>query len=346
VFDMGKADGVYKFWYDNGHLKEEQSYKKGIKNGKWTWWYKHDHNLNFTDGNWSYNGTSYNAEDGEELWKWWWYLNDNKEKEGYFTDGKRNGLWTWWYDTGYKKSEGSYLDDEQDGLWLYYNPDESIGEEITFLGGQKDGRSTTWLTPEEKSEEKFYRNGKLDGPSTFWENGFRSVMTSYKNDVPNGPWMIWYPSNDQIKEQGFHFDGLRDGLTVYYYKNSVKQREGNYNAGYPEGVWSYWNAKSEKDFDFDFGINLEHIDLKDLSERDKLFYKIGESTTFTGIITQENTEAGYLFLGRTTDGKKDGPWVKWFSEGKKVPEILLSDVPEPQPEIPCSSLFPLQGISG
>ena len=103
-------------------------------NSKWTWWYKHDHNLNFTDGNWSYNGTSYKAEDGGELWKWWWYLNDNKEKEGYFTDGKRNGLWTWWYDTGLKKSEGSYLDDEQDGLWLYYNPDESIGEEIGIYG--------------------------------------------------------------------------------------------------------------------------------------------------------------------------------------------------------------------
>ena len=92
-------------------------------------------------------------------------------------------------------------------------------------------------------------------------------------------------------------------------------------------------------------ITEEHgkIDGMNISERDKLFYKIGESAPFTGVITQENTEAGYLFLGRTNEGKKDGPWVKWFSEGKKVPEILLSDVPEPQPEIPWSGNKEEQG---
>ncbi|MCS5638880.1 MAG: hypothetical protein NZ692_00750, partial [Candidatus Marinimicrobia bacterium] len=97
-------------------------------------------------------------------------------------------------------------------------------------------------------EEKFFKIGKLDGPSTFWDNGYRITMTTYKVDVPYGPWVIWHPNSDQVKEQGFHLDGRRDGLTAYYYPDGVKQREGYYNSGFPEGVWTYWNSKGKKDF--------------------------------------------------------------------------------------------------
>ena len=76
---MGVADGNYQYWYPNGHLHMEQSYNKGEPQGRWTWWFEHDHNLNFTDGTWSYNGVTYKAENDEELWNWWWYLNDNKD---------------------------------------------------------------------------------------------------------------------------------------------------------------------------------------------------------------------------------------------------------------------------
>jgi len=335
-FDMGKVDGSYKYWYSNGHLHMEQTYHKGNSHGKWAWWFEHDHNLTFTNGTWAYNGGTYQAENEEELWNWWWYLNDNKEMEGHYIDGRKNGIWTWWYDTGVKQSEGNYLDDEQDGLWLYFATDGSVAEEVTFSGGERDGRSTVWLTPEEKQEEKFYKHGRLDGPSTYWENGYRSTMTSYKSDKPEGPWAIWYPNSDQIKEQGFHQGGIREGLTTYYYEDGVMQREGYFKNGLPDGVWTYWNTKRIKDFDFDFGSGLEQIALEDLVERESIFYKLGEDTPFTGIITQENQELDYLFLGRTQEGKKDGQWVKWFPSGKDVPEIILVDVPEPEPDLPWS----------
>ena len=55
----------------------------------------------------------------------------------------------------------------------------------------------------------------------------------------------------QMKEQGFHQEGIREGLTTYYYDNGVMQREGFFKAGLPDGIWTYWNSKGEKDFDFD-----------------------------------------------------------------------------------------------
>ena len=77
-------------------------------------------------------------------------------------------------------------------------------------------------------------------------------MTTYKSDAPSGPWVIWYPNSEQVKEQGFHRNGQRDGLTTYYYTDGVKQREGyyNFNSGLPEGIWTYWNTT---------GLSLIHI---------------------------------------------------------------------------------------
>ena len=37
------------------------------------------------------------------------------------------------------------------------------------------------------------------------------------------------------------------------------QREGFLKGGHPNGIWTYWNPKGKKDFEFDFGSNLEHI---------------------------------------------------------------------------------------
>ena len=333
---MGKIDGIYKYWYPNGHLKVEQSYHKGKEHGRWTWWYENDRTLTFTDGVWSYNGKEYQAENDEELWNWWWYLNDNKQKEGHYLDGEKNGIWTWWYDSGIKQSEGSYVDDEMDGAWFYYNLDGSIAEEKGFAEGQLNGKTTIWVTPEEKQSEKFYKDGKLDGPSTNWVNGYRTTMTNYKLDNPDGPWAIWYPKSDQIKEKGYHQIGIKEGLTTYYYKDGTMQREGFLKQGSPNGIWTYWNSKGEKDFEFDFGENLEHIILNQLVERESVFYKPGEDQPFTGVITDENADAGYLFLGRTNKGKKDGPWIKWSPSGKKVPEILIVDVPVPEPKKPWS----------
>ena len=90
-------------------------------------------------------------------------------------------------------------------------------------------------------------------------------MVTYKGEsetgreIANGPWVIWYAGSNQIMEQGFHKNNIRDGLTTYYYEDGTMQREGFYKNGFADGIWTYWNAKGKKDFDFDFGSELEHI---------------------------------------------------------------------------------------
>ena len=87
-----------------------------------------------------------------------------------------------------------------------------------------------------KEYEKFWKEGELNGPSTTWANGFRSKMVTYKGETPKGdeiatgPGVIWHTESDQIKEQGFHKNNIRDGLTTYYYENGNKQKEGHLSA--------------------------------------------------------------------------------------------------------------------
>ena len=171
-------------------------------------------------------------------------------------------------------------------------------------------------------------------------------MITYKGEsetgkeIANGPWVIWYSGSDQIMEQGFHKNNIRDGLTTYYYENGNKKKEGNLSANInqklskPEGVWTYWNKDGQVDFTFDYGKGLDHVKFKDLSKIDEseLLYKIDDNTTpFTGVIVDENKEEEYEFLGRLKNGKKDGPWIRWY-ESKKVPEVVLMPTPEPQPK--------------
>ena len=349
TFSFGKIDSLYKYWYDNGHLKEEQRYKKNLPHGRWTKWYKEDPTLKYVEnGNWQYKDGMYKDENNE-LWSWWWYLNDNKEAEGYYLDGLKEGAWVYWFQNGVKNSEGTFSEDQRSGLWLFYNEDGSVYKELTYANGVLNGRETKWLVSASdtlgKEYEKFWKEGELNGPSTTWANGFRSKMVTYKGETPKGeeiatgPWVIWHTESDQIKEQGFHKNNIRDGLTTYYYENGNKQKEGHLSANLdkkiskPEGVWTYWNVDGQVDFTFDYGKNLEHVKFNQLSKMGEaeLLYKQDDNTTpFTGVIADENKEEEYIFLGRTLNGKKDGPWIRWY-KNKKVPEVVLIDIPEPQP---------------
>ena len=46
-----------------------------------------------------------------------WYENGQKELEGNYKDGKKEGIETEWYENGQKKSEGTYKNGKDDGLY-------------------------------------------------------------------------------------------------------------------------------------------------------------------------------------------------------------------------------------
>jgi antitoxin component YwqK of YwqJK toxin-antitoxin module len=73
--------------------------------------------------------------------------NGQKESEGNYKDGKKEGLWTETH--GGIKCEGNYKNNERDGKWIEWH-----------LGGKT------------KNAEHFYKDGKAEGLSSWlYENG-------------------------------------------------------------------------------------------------------------------------------------------------------------------------------
>ena len=57
-----------------------------------------------------------------------WYENGNKFQEEIFKDGVLHDEYTGWYENGNKKWEGTYKDGEKTGKWTHYNEDGTIDE--------------------------------------------------------------------------------------------------------------------------------------------------------------------------------------------------------------------------
>ena len=91
------------------------------------------------------------------------YGNAQKEFEGSYKDGKRDGLRTGWYENGQKKSEGTYKDGKQDGTWtLWYENGQKKGN-FSIKNGKENGLWTTWYEDGELIISGSFIDGVGDG---------------------------------------------------------------------------------------------------------------------------------------------------------------------------------------
>ncbi len=98
IFINKGKEGFRITWHDHMQIYSEGFYRDNEKDGLWTFRYERSH-----EGN-----------EGNEG-------NGQKESEGSFVNGIRNGFWIFWYDNGQKKKEGSYQDWEEEDLWRYWD---------------------------------------------------------------------------------------------------------------------------------------------------------------------------------------------------------------------------------
>ena len=95
----GKLEFVKQVsWYDNGQKKEEETYKDGKEDGKWTQWYG----------------------------------NGQKSIERTYKNGEVDGEWTQWHGNGQKSVEGTYKDGKVNGEWIRWGDDGSLTFKLTL----------------------------------------------------------------------------------------------------------------------------------------------------------------------------------------------------------------------
>ncbi len=117
---IGKREGPWTWYYPNGDMGIEGSYRNNKRHGKYTSWYE--------------NGQKHEEgeyRNGKKRGKWpSWHENGQKYEEGEYKDGKKHGekhgKWTIWHKNGKKKAEGEYRDGKKHGKWTFRLPTGEI----------------------------------------------------------------------------------------------------------------------------------------------------------------------------------------------------------------------------
>ena len=129
-------------YLSNGNRYSYGYIKKGLRTGKWTYWYENGQissEKNYKD----------NKLDGRWIE---WDENGQKKEEENYKDGKRDGKWTSWYSNGQIRSEKNHKDGIEGGKWISWDEDGQKLNEKNY----KDGYIVAFLTT-----YKYYDNGQL-----------------------------------------------------------------------------------------------------------------------------------------------------------------------------------------
>ena len=112
----GEREGLHRSWHDNGQLKEEGSYVNGKAEGLYRMW--HD------NGQLEGKGV-YKESEGKE-----------KGSTGIPTDG-REGLWLFWHDNGQLEQEGSYVNGKLEGLFRRWHDNGLLQQQGSYVNGEE-----------------------------------------------------------------------------------------------------------------------------------------------------------------------------------------------------------------
>lgn len=247
----GHKHGPWKFFYDNGIVRMEGTYRRGLEDG---YFKEYDREGNLI-GMMKYdNGrlvegarelaklevrkdyypdgkprvvASYNEEGEPEgvrreyapdgtIENSYIFKNGIMIGEGIVTEkGERDGFWKEYYDSGRLRAEGEYNKDTKTGPWKYYYENGTLSQEGTYNSeGNPEGEWRWYYENGALLREEYYYLGKLDGL------------------------MVDYDENGEVLAQGEFIEGLEEGDWFFEYGDA--RIEGSYSEGMRNGEWKYY----------------------------------------------------------------------------------------------------------
>jgi antitoxin component YwqK of YwqJK toxin-antitoxin module len=348
----GEREGRWQWFYDNGLLREEQTYVNGKAQGKGSF-YDNTGKLAVTqewkDGKREGKRNAYHA--NGQLMLTSVYVNDELtgpyktfypqgqiEFEVELKAGKQVGTGIGYYPDGKKQSQNDYSDGLRNGTYLGYYPNGQISEKTTYINdlaegphqlfyangtvkaeGQfvKDMRSGSW--------KRFYPDGALDYTEEYDENG---KMTGVYRDYDKSGTVVnelEYKSGEVIAHRYFDSEGkliaeqkARKGKLPFkaYHSNRLVAAEGVFNDGKKDGLWIYYNAYGRVE-------SREQYKNGNLNGFDKAYYadeKLANVILYTDDKRQGLTQNFYpdstlKAQGRYVNGVQEGSWYEYNPDG-------------------------------
>jgi antitoxin component YwqK of YwqJK toxin-antitoxin module len=293
----GKKNGLWKYFYADGKLQREGTYKHGEENGYFKD-YDKDGNLlttaKYADGtkledvaelvkldlrkDYYPDGkvkiaATYNKEGNLEgvrreyapdgkIEKSFIFRNGIMIGEGIVTEkGERDGDWKEYFNDGHLRAEGKYNKDIKEGPWKFYHPNGSVEQEGAYYKGKPEGEWRWYYPDGQLLREELYYNGKLDGLMTEYnEAGEVITKGEYIEGEENGEW--FYREGDN-ETDGNYAGGMRNGLWKYYDiqdgtgKQKVLRFEGRFIEDNPHGKHTYYWDNGNKKEEGDYVMGLK-----------------------------------------------------------------------------------------
>lgn len=178
---LGKKQGEWKHFYEDGSLKSYGSYSNDKPIGNWKYFYP----------------------DGKV------------ESEGAYTNkGNLNGLWKWYYEDGSIRRIENYFDGLQDGEYIEYNEKGEIIVSGNYEMGLEEGKWS--FVGDNFKETGEYKGGAKFGEwITYYSDGTIKFKGEYIDNNLNGK-VVWYWSNGKPKDIGYYNNGRKHGNYTYY----------------------------------------------------------------------------------------------------------------------------------
>lgn len=145
-----------------------------------------------------------------------------------------------------------------------------------------------------KASSVEYKDGVPDGILLSWyPNGTKQVEGELHGKVHAGVWKAWYESG-QLKRQGAFKDGKEEGTFTWYFEDGKKSKEGSYREGVEDGMWSWYH---------DNGRLMQQGALK--------------GDTSEGVWKEWYPDGKPKMVGTFVNGEKHGEWTWWDAKGNK-----------------------------
>ncbi len=226
VYLNGQKNGAFISYYENGNIKWERSYTKGLQLGKETFFY--------SDGRESYHAD--------------YDLIENLKVRftKYFTDNT-------------KRAECTLENNKIQGAYSEYFRTGKIASITEFSGGEKNGKFQTYYENGLIQEKGSFKNGLLnDSLILFTDQDFVIKKALFVDGKVEGNLVEYYPNKTQLKKSSnYNLDTLH-GANTSYYPNGQVETSSTYKRGYLDGNYIVYHSNGQ--------LNIKVVYIKALKQ--------------------------------------------------------------------------------
>jgi len=186
-----------------------------------------------------------------------WFDNKRLASQKNYINNQKDGLFIEWHKNGQKKFEGRYEMDKGAGEHIEWYKNGQVKKEMKYTDGRLEGTVTEYYEDGAKAKETPYANGQKNGLMTeYYPSGKKKLEKPFANDLPNGLTKKWFESGQLEFEIGFK-DKKFHGKYISYDKAGNKATEGQYDNDNKTGHWVYYK-NGVKDYEGDYVNHLRH----------------------------------------------------------------------------------------